>query len=38
VLVNQGYDCTAHEGHISLQSEGAPCQFRRVSIMPLPSP
>lgn len=38
VLVNQGHDSTASEGRITLQSEGAPCQYRRVSIMPLPAP
>lgn len=34
-LVNYGYNCTTSQGRISLQSEGAPCTFRRVSIMPL---
>jgi len=35
-LVNEGHACSASEGRISLQSEGAPCEYRRVSIMPLP--
>lgn len=35
-LVNEGHGCSVTGGRISLQSEGAPCQFRRVSIMPLP--
>ena len=29
-LVNQGYACTATEGQIALQAEGAPCAFRLV--------
>ncbi len=36
-LVNVGHGCSAAEGRISLQSEGAPCQFRRVTIQPLPA-
>jgi hypothetical protein len=35
-LVNQGTDASVSGGRITLQSEGAPCQFRRVEIMPLP--
>lgn len=31
-LVNQGYSCTASEGQIALQAEGAPCAFRRVEL------
>ncbi len=31
-LVNQGYTCTATEGQIALQAEGAPCAFRRVEL------
>ena len=38
ILVNQGHGSTASEGRVTLQSEGAPCQFRRVTIMPLPAP
>jgi hypothetical protein len=34
-LVNEGFGCTASEGRITLQSEGAPCEFRRVAVMPL---
>ncbi len=34
--VNHGTDCTVREGAISLQSEGAPIEFRRVTIEPLP--
>jgi hypothetical protein len=36
-LVNEGFDCSVSEGRITLQSEGAPCQFRRVTVMPLPA-
>lgn len=35
-LVNQGSNASVSGGRITLQSEGAPCQFRRVEIMPLP--
>ncbi len=35
-LVNEGHSCSVSEGRVTLQSEGAPCQFRRVSVMPLP--
>ncbi len=34
-LVNQGTDCTATEGRIALQAEGARCEFRRVELVPL---
>ena len=33
--VNSGYDCTASEGQIAIQAEGAPCQFRRLELEPL---
>ena len=35
--VNSGHDCTASEGQIAIQAEGAPCQFRRIELEPLPS-
>lgn len=34
-LVNQGYDCTASEGKIAIQAEGAVAEFRRVDLLPL---
>lgn len=34
--VNHGTECTVQEGAIALQSEGAPIEFRRVTIAPLP--
>ncbi len=30
--VNSGYDCTASEGQIAVQAEGAACEFRRVEL------
>ncbi|MGK0480600.1 MAG: hypothetical protein ACJAQ3_000565 [Planctomycetota bacterium] len=30
--VNSGFDCTASEGQIAVQAEGAPCEFRRVEL------
>ena len=33
--VNSGHDCTASEGQIAIQAEGAPCQFRRIELEPL---
>lgn len=33
--VNHGTDCTASEGHIALQAEGAVCEFRKVELTPL---
>lgn len=36
-LVNEGFECSVSAGRITLQSEGAPCQFRRVTVMPLPA-
>ncbi|MGE4618586.1 MAG: DUF1080 domain-containing protein [Planctomycetota bacterium] len=35
-LVNHGYDCTASSGKIAIQAEGAPVQFRRIDLSPLP--
>jgi len=35
-LVNQGTGCTATEGQIALQAEGAECEFRRIELTPLP--
>jgi hypothetical protein len=34
-LVNHGTNCSLKEGAISLQSEGAPIQFRKVELKPL---
>jgi len=34
-LVNVGTGCTASEGRIALQAEGAECEFRRVELTPL---
>jgi acyl-homoserine-lactone acylase len=34
-LVNEGKNCSIKEGAISLQSEGAPIEFRKVALMPL---
>ena len=34
--VNDGYDCTAQRGKIAIQAEGAPCEFRKVELTPLP--
>lgn len=33
--VNNGFDCTANHGHIAIQAEGAPCEFRRLELLPL---
>jgi hypothetical protein len=35
-LVNHGTDCTADQGRIALQAEGAICEFRRIDLEPLP--
>ena len=35
-LVNRGTGCTASEGRIALQAEGARCEFRKVELVPLP--
>ncbi|MEZ6037232.1 MAG: DUF1080 domain-containing protein [Planctomycetota bacterium] len=34
--VNDGFDCTADRGKIAIQAEGAPCEFRKVELTPLP--
>lgn len=34
-LVNQGYDCSASEGSIAIQAEGARCEFRKVELTSL---
>ena len=34
-LVNAGTACTAREGRIALQAEGARCEFRRIELEPL---
>jgi len=34
-LVNDGYDCTASEGQISLQAEGAEVEFRKLEMTPI---
>ncbi len=34
-MVNAGHDCTAREGRIALQAEGAEVEFRRVSLTPI---
>jgi hypothetical protein len=33
-LVNQGFGCTASQGHIALQAEGSEVEFRRVVLTP----
>ncbi|MBL8843574.1 MAG: DUF1080 domain-containing protein [Planctomycetes bacterium] len=35
-LMNIGRDCTPSEGHICLQSEGSPIEFRKVDLTPIP--
>ena len=35
-LVNEGFNCTADRGALSLQAEGAEVEFRKVEIGPLP--
>ncbi|MCP5535495.1 MAG: DUF1080 domain-containing protein [Akkermansiaceae bacterium] len=35
-LVNYGYGCTAQQGRICLQSEGAPIEFRKAVLTPIP--
>ena len=35
VLVNDGYNCTAHKGQIALQAEGSEVQFRKIEITPI---
>ncbi|MFI4874939.1 MAG: DUF1080 domain-containing protein [Blastopirellula sp. JB062] len=34
-LVNDGYECTATEGQISLQAEGAEVEFRKLELTPI---
>ena len=34
-LVNHGTDCTAEEGQIAVQAEGAACEFRNLMLQPL---
>jgi hypothetical protein len=36
-LVNEGSNCTADRGAISLQAEGTEVEFRKVEIGPLPA-
>jgi len=31
-LVNEGFDCTASQGQIAIQAEGAPCEFRKINL------
>lgn len=33
--VNDGFNCTADHGQIVIQAEGAPCEFRRLELLPL---
>ena len=35
VLVNDGYNCTAHKGQIALQAEGSEVEFRKIEITPI---
>ena len=35
VLVNHGYNCTAHEGQIALQAEGSEVEFRKIELTPI---
>ncbi len=34
-LVNDGFDCTANEGRIALQAEGAEVEFRKLVLTPI---
>ena len=34
-LVNYGFNCTAHKGHIALQAEGSEVEFRKVELLPI---
>jgi hypothetical protein len=36
-LVNYGYNCTAHNGNIALQAEGAEVEFRKVELTAIAS-
>jgi len=33
--VNDGVECTAQEGRIAIQAEGAACEFRKLELSPL---
>jgi hypothetical protein len=33
IFVNDGFDCTASEGQIALQAEGAEVAFRKVMLI-----
>jgi hypothetical protein len=35
-LVNDGFNCTANRGAISIQAEGSEVEFRKIEIGPLP--
>ena len=35
VLVNFGYDCTAHKGQIAIQAEGSEVEFRKIELTPI---
>ena len=35
--VNAGTDCTADDGRIAIQAEGAECEFRKLELTPLPA-
>ena len=34
-LVNDGFNCTARKGHIAVQAEGSPVEFRRFDYTPI---
>lgn len=36
-LVNNGFNCSTDHGQIAIQAEGAPCEFRRLELLPLGS-
>jgi len=35
-LVNYGFECTTQQGRVCLQSEGAPIEYRKLQLTPLP--
>lgn len=35
ILVNSGFDCTAHKGRVALQAEGAEVEFNKVELKPV---
>lgn len=35
VLVNHGFNCTARQGQIAIQAEGAEVEFRKITLSPL---